>query len=460
MPTIDGRRNHNNNPNNNNHHHHPGSFVLFSSSSLSASVPDTDTDTIVETETATDVDVVMGGVAEFEAWFQSIPGANCDPTRIAHERFGTNLRGLAYKTTKNAHDTATNKKTVLMTIPKSLVLESDFNVNANLLTAKSTAAASWDGELAYQFWCEVRKGRSSPLYGYTSLLTKGTSGKEVSYGTGTPTNIFLPPPPTAPDALRHWTPQQKQWLVVENANENKNDPGNAQAQAAGHKVLKLEQQQMEQWRTKYATSIKKYQKEMTWEQFVWSMEVVTSRAFCGNFGFAAPDKVPISPLIASVTPVLAAIAGYFLYAPGKIDDTGLLGFAVLAAIPSLVNFVAASRSGSASSSDDGSGSGVSAVLLPFIDSANHLEEAASLIEYNPFSNSFTLTTTGSNCYVQDNNDENPNSRTQLFISYGKKKNTELLLNYGFLPGVSIEDGNEDERRKKLATAFLLSAATE
>jgi hypothetical protein len=47
----------------------------------------------------------------------------------------------------------------------------------------------------------------------------------------------------------------------------------------------------------------------------------------------------------------------------------------------------------------------------------------------------------------------PNGKPQLFISYGKKKDTELLLNYGFLRGVSSE-GDSSTRRRKLAETFL------
>ena len=63
------------------------------------------------------------------------------------------------------------------------------------------------------------------------------------------------------------------------------------------------------------------------------------------------------------------------------------------------------------------------------------------INYNQLSESFNLSV-GENCIVDTN------GKKQLFISYGKKKDTELLLNYGFLQGVDVSDSNADARRRK------------
>jgi hypothetical protein len=92
-----------------------------------------------------------------------------------------------------------------------------------------------------------------------------------------------------------------------------------------------------------------------------------------------------------------------------------------------------------------------AVLLPLIDSANHLQEADSSIQYDPLSSKFSLSV-GSKCLATEDN-----GLQQLYISYGVKSDSELLLNYGFLLGVSCSSEGEDEKmalRKKLAQSFV------
>lgn len=96
-----------------------------------------------------------------------------------------------------------------------------------------------------------------------------------------------------------------------------------------------------------------------------------------------------------------------------------------------------------------------AVMLPLIDSANHLQEADSVIEYDPVVDGFVLSL-GRKCLVKETD-----GRAQVCISYGVRKDSELLLNYGFLRGVTMEgvkSGEEDESRNEvrqcLAEAFI------
>ena len=73
-------------------------------------------------------------------------------------------------------------------------------------------------------------------------------------------------------------------------------------------------------------------------------------------------------------------------------------------------------------------------------------EADSVIEYNPSNDSFELSL-GRKCLVKEG------VRAQACISYGIRKDSELLLNYGFLRGVAI-DGTTDEIRQRLALEFV------
>ena len=143
----------------------------------------------------------------------------------------------------------------------------------------------------------------------------------------------------------------------------------------------------------------------------------------------AAHAVPRLPAI----PAAAAIAGFLYYNNNPFpSDALLIGLGLVAAAPALFNVMNQAPP--------------VAVLLPMIDSINHLEEAVSHIEYSPLSDAFTLSL-GENCVVDES------GKTQLYISYGRKKDTELLLNYGFLLGVP-SSGDARTRRKALATAFL------
>ena len=118
----------------------------------------------------------------------------------------------------------------------------------------------------------------------------------------------------------------------------------------------------------------------------------------------------------------------------------LLGLAALAISPFLVNLAVPTK-------DD-------VVLLPYIDSANHLEEAHSTIQYDPLGGAFSLSV-GPQCLVREG------AGTQLYISYGPRSEGELLLNYGFLPGIlpsNVDDeSSNDAQRRKMAEEFVKTA---
>jgi len=92
-----------------------------------------------------------------------------------------------------------------------------------------------------------------------------------------------------------------------------------------------------------------------------------------------------------------------------------------------------------------------AVMLPLIDSANHLQEADSVIEYDPAVDGFVLSL-GRKCLVKETDGDS--ERAQACISYGIKTDSELLINYGFLRGVNNADESQDERRRRLADEFV------
>jgi hypothetical protein len=196
------------------------------------------------------------------------------------------------------------------------------------------------------------------------------------------------------------------------------------------------------------------------------MEAVHSRAFKGEFG---GEENVLNQLSKALVPFAAAALAlnYVQTTPVAGDDTLTGVLLALSCAPVVLNFL----------SDRIGMKKMDAVLLPFIDSANHLEEAQSKIELDPLKGVFTVSVEGRNCIVEENkgkhisnsnsSSSNGNNRRtgqkQLYISYGPKGDSELLLNYGFLPQVTSldvytvssadESKHFDEIRQRLADCY-------
>ena len=252
------------------------------------------------------------------------------------------------------------------------------------------------------------------LYSYCSLLMRGSDF-----------NTALPcPPSTAPDALRNWSETEKERL---------------KSTKRGERLLRVEQKQYQEWKDKYNALLKSSSSSETeifsYEQFTWAMEAVNSRAFKGDFRGQDPLKELSKTLVPFAAGALAL--NYIRSDPFGADENITLLLLLFACAPVLLNFV----------SDQFGDSNMEAVLLPFIDSANHKEKANSEISFDPFKSAFTVSTVGTNAVEKDG------KKNQFYISYGEKFDTELLLNYGFLNGVRENFENQQERRKLLADTF-------
>eukprot|EP00978_Attheya_sp_CCMP212_P022333 scaffold66535_cov40-Attheya_sp.AAC.3 len=384
---------------------------------------------------------VMGGVVEFERWFATISSSFASGNsasnqnkmkQVTHAAF-EGVRGLQYL--GGGSERNKGQLQTLLTVPSSMVLQTSFD-------------AGWDVRLAMQLLNECAKGRKSSFYGYCSLLMRGEM-LERELGTA--------PPSTAPDALRNWDPEQRQRLTKS---------------SKGAKLLDAYQRQEERWRAAHAddSNSNKY----SLEQFVWAMEAVHSRAFKGDFG----KKLPFRTWAGILTPVAAGAIGFNFLLQDYNGETGGAGpvsqnnglaavCAAIAFLPVLLNF-AADQMESSSSSSSGESSkrnhtnnAESAVLLPLIDSANHIPTAESRLEFDPLSKSFSVSIDPNTCI-------DPKTQ-QLFISYGIKTDAELLLNYGFLPSPNNNvldstttndndnhdnDPKRDAHRAALAKAFV------
>jgi hypothetical protein len=262
----------------------------------------------------------------------------------------------------------------------------------------------WDAKLACKLWEEMQVGTRSSLSGYCSWLATANGESYV------PNTV---PSTTVPDALRHWTEEEKAILS---------------AKPAGKKLVELQKKQEAAWREKYQP----YSDVLSWEAFEWCMEVVHSRAFRG-----IGSSVSVIPAITA--PLLAAFAGWYyvtvvnpLATTSKGDDTtlALLGVAGLlfASFPTVLQLLQKPM----------------VALLPLIDSANHLETADSQIEYVPSKKTFDLVI-GPQCIDNDT--------SQLYISYGKQSDEALLLNHGFLPNLQKRPGDTGSIRQSLIEAY-------
>lgn len=346
---------------------------------------------------------ILGGVSKFERWFADV--AKEQKAKHAAFQSGT-LRGLEYS--------GKDKRNILV-VPDKLVLKTDYNRNK-----ERTVDENWDSNLSVLLLKECLQGEESELSGYCSLLCRGVDFNSVAC-----------PPSTAPNALRHWTANQKARL---------------RRSEVGEKLVKTAKRQMNRWSKKYEDLPDEDRALITEEQFLWAMEAVNSRAFKGNYGGGNLNKLQSLTL-----PFLAAIAGliFLLAADDDMADMIAQFFGLLIIAPAALSLAEENKGPDAAQAD--------AVLLPFIDSANHLEKAESTIEFNPVTGEFTLEI-GRNCQVKEED-----GQTQLYISYGPKTDRELLLNYGFLPGadkVKAESSDDDEdamrdaQRKRLAHVFV------
>ena len=71
-------------------------------------------------------------------------------------------------------------------------------------------------------------------------------------------------------------------------------------------------------------------------------------------------------------------------------------------------------------------------MLPYIDSANHDETSKFEILFNPLSSSFEL--------AREDGSRGPANGEELFISYGKRGRTDLLVNFGIVEGGKRGEG--------------------
>jgi hypothetical protein len=332
------------------------------------------------------------GAKKFESWFHTVTKDNDTLSKVRHCIFSNGVRGLEYL----GSSSDSTRGEVVITLPKNRVLYSTWDESR----AASDSILPWDVSLALQLLQEYKKGNKSDFYGYCQLLTQGCDFEQGSC-----------PPSTAPNALRNWTTEQKDLFEKE-------------CGPRGKQLLRMEENQKQEWMDQYRRLSTSLQSTFTLEQFAWAMEAVYSRSFKGDFVSNLSKQ-----LVSSLFVPLAATAlglNYLITNPTESNDALTIALGLVGFLPLVLKNLGP-KSGDSE-----------AVLLPFIDSANHMEKADTHIFYDHLKGDFTLTASGKYAFVDDE-DCNKRKCTQLFISYGAKRDTELLINYGFLPGVDSSE---------------------
>ena len=205
----------------------------------------------LSTATSDDTSTInaLGGVSDFEEWFAANSSTGARVDNLRHALFNSMGRGLQFTSTKSSD---LNKVAV---VPRKLVLNAPYSDEEDSDSGRS----SWDTNLSCKLWEECQKGKGSQYYGYCALLTRGANLQSDATDY----------PSTAPDALRHWTPEQKARL---------------EGCEKGKKLLEVEREQQKEWRQKYEALSAGEKAKLSYDNFAWAMEAVHSRAFRGDFG--------------------------------------------------------------------------------------------------------------------------------------------------------------------------------
>ncbi|KAI8104918.1 hypothetical protein M9435_000092 [Picochlorum sp. BPE23] len=164
-------------------------------------------------------------------------------------------------------------------------------------------------------------------------------------------------------------------------------------------------EQKEEWSAAY----KEFQKnrvenatEVTYDDFVWAMENVRSRSFSGPYaGSPIRERLTMAGMLAVVG------GGYAFMSHIPLESVLNAGIAV-ACFNLVYDVVLSSRL-------------KWFAMCPVIDSLNHSGNVTSSIEYEYFKDTFVVSTESS--YEKGQ---------QIFISYGKKTNEQLMQYYGFI----------------------------
>lgn len=164
--------------------------------------------------------------------------------------------------------------------------------------------------------------------------------------------------------------------------------------------------QQANWKKQYEDLCKALKSPLSYDEFIWALENVCSRAFSGPYaGSSVDDKLKTAAFVAA-----AAVGVVFVQ---HVPLEQALNGAIAALVFNLIYDAMLSKKLKWHA------------MIPVLDACNHSSAVDSELSFEYFQDSFTVST---NCRY-DKGDE-------VFVSYGNKTNDGLLQYYGF-----IEAGN-------------------
>lgn len=125
---------------------------------LSSSTTTTDADTPGAATAVNNEPPILGGVQQFDSWFQSKSVGGKSQPELRHATFQSNtLRGLQYDGSKDR---------CIVEVPEKVVLRTEYNRN----TKDGSVDENWDARLAVMLVKECLKGEGSDIFGYVAFV--------------------------------------------------------------------------------------------------------------------------------------------------------------------------------------------------------------------------------------------------------------------------------------------------
>jgi hypothetical protein len=149
-----------------------------------------------------------------------------------------------------------------------------------------------------------------------------------------------------------------------------------------------------------------FDNNIKYEDFVWALQTINSRAFNGAFEGSTADQRQQLLLFTGALTLIFPLAGFSTWEQ-SLTAAVAVGFSIV--IRDVL-----------SSSSISSANLKRYVICPYIDMFNHNSKCQSDVSYNYFSNQFEVRT------------QNYQEGEQVYITYGKQSNDRLLQFYGFV----------------------------
>eukprot|EP00903_Cladosiphon_okamuranus_P010829 g10230.t1 len=310
------------------------------------------------------------GEDEFERW---AGGAGIKAPKLRHEVFADalvgDLRGL-----KAVESTSKSER--LATVPAKAAI--------TLTSSEGTPFRSW---VSPEFWDSQQW--------YVKLALKLLWERQLGSASAVEGYVKVLPAQGSFETLVHWSDQELDALKYPKC------VGSAKRQRAAWDKL---------YQDLVARCPEGAGRAITRDDFVWALECVLSRAFNGRFGGGQNSAIVSAGLL---------VASGAAYAFTEQPVWALL--AALALLP-----LTLPELGSLSTALTGKPAKAPAkapdyVLVPFVDSMNHVTSAKTELSFSPLSGDLVVSV-----------NRGYREGEQAYISYGLKSNDELLQFYGFV----------------------------